>query len=108
MSNAPDRLDGFHYNRCCRKKTDKGRSDANLASYSKDRRAFENWSDGNWITANMLMGYIKSNPALRQEPCANFPVMPTNTHYLAMRNSYWTYFIRLLSQTRISITMFSL
>lgn len=71
MSNAPDRLDGFHYNRCCRKKTDKGRSDANLASYSKDRRAFENWSDGNWITANMLMGYIKSNPALRQEPCAN-------------------------------------
>ena len=72
MSNAPDRLDGFHYNRCCRKKTDKGRSDANLASYSKDRRAFENWSDGNWITANMLMGYIKSNPALRQEPCANF------------------------------------
>lgn len=72
MSNAPDRLDGFHYNRCCRKKTDKGRSDANLASYSKDRRAFENWSGGNWITANMLMGYIKSNPALRQEPCANF------------------------------------
>lgn len=72
MSNAPDRLDGFHYNRCCRKKTDKCRSDANLASYSKDRRAFENWSDGNWITANMLMGYIKSNPALRQEPCANF------------------------------------
>lgn len=72
MSNAPDRLDGFHYNSCCRKKTDKGRSDANLASYSKDRRAFENWSDGNWITANMLMGYIKSNPALRQEPCANF------------------------------------
>lgn len=72
MSNAPDRFDGFHYNRCCRKKTDKGRSDANLASYSKDRRAFENWSDGNWITANMLMGYIKSNPALRQEPCANY------------------------------------
>lgn len=72
MSNAPDRLDGFHYNRCCRKKTDKGRSDANLASYSKDRRAFENWSDGNWITANMLMGYIKSNPELRREPCANY------------------------------------
>ena len=72
MSNAPDRLDGFHtYNRCCRPTADKGRSKENLASYSTDRRAFENWSDGNWITANKLMGYIDSNAVIRQEPCAN-------------------------------------
>lgn len=72
MSNAPDRLDGFHtFNRCCREKADKGRSKENLASYSSDRRAFENWSDGNWITANKLMGYINSNPAMKKEYCAN-------------------------------------
>lgn len=72
MSNAPDRLDGFHtFNRCCRSKADKGRSRENLASYSTDRRAFENWSDGNWITANKLMGYINSNPDMKKEHCAN-------------------------------------
>jgi Alw26I/Eco31I/Esp3I family type II restriction endonuclease len=71
MSNAPDRLDGFHtFNRCCRSKADKGRSKENLASYSTDRRAFENWSDGNWITANKLMGFINSNPDMKQEHCA--------------------------------------
>lgn len=72
MSNAPDRLDGFHtFNRCCRSSADKGRSKENLASYSTDRRAFENWSDGNWITANKLMGFISSNPDMKQERCAN-------------------------------------
>ena len=72
MSNAPDRLDGFHtFNRCCRSSADKGRSKENLASYSTDRRAFENWSDGNWITANKLMGYISSNSDMRLECCAN-------------------------------------
>ncbi len=72
MSNPPDRLDGFHtYNRCCRHKADKGRSKENLASYSTDRRAFENWSDGNWITANKLMGYINSNADMKQQHCAN-------------------------------------
>lgn len=71
MSNAPDRFDGFHYNRCCRPSADKGRSKENLASYSTDRRAFENWSDGNWITANKLMGYINSNPTMKKEYCAN-------------------------------------
>ncbi len=72
MSNAPDRLDGFHtFNRCCRSKADKGRSKENLASYSTDRRAFENWSDGNWITANKLMGFINSNPDMKKERCAN-------------------------------------
>lgn len=72
MSNAPDRLDGFHtYDRCCRPTADKGRSKENLASYSTDRRAFENWSDGNWIHANKLMGYINSNSELKKQQCAN-------------------------------------
>lgn len=72
MSNAPDRLDGFHtFNRCCRSTADKGRSKENLASYSTDRRAFENWSDGNWITANKLMGFVNSNLAMKKELCAN-------------------------------------
>lgn len=72
MSNAPDRLDGFHsFNRCCRGHADKGRSKANLASYATDRRAFEFWSDGNWITANKLMGVINSNPDLMREYCLN-------------------------------------
>lgn len=57
MSNFPDRFDGFHtYNRCCRAKQDKGRSKDNLKSYTKDRRAFEYWSDGNIHAANCFMG----------------------------------------------------
>lgn len=72
MSNAPDRLDGFHtFNRCCRSRADKGRSKENLASYSTDRRAFENWIDGNWIMANKLMGFINSSPDMKKEHCAN-------------------------------------
>lgn len=57
MSNFPDRFDGFHtYNRCCRATQDKGRSKENLKSYTKDRRAYEYWSDGNIHAANMFMG----------------------------------------------------
>jgi len=57
MSNFPDRFDGFHsYNRCCRSTEDGGRSVDNLKSYSKDRRAYEAWSDGNHRAANQLMG----------------------------------------------------
>jgi len=57
MSNFPDRFDGFHtYNRCCRAEQDKGRSRENLKSYTKDRRAYEYWSDGNLHAANMFMG----------------------------------------------------
>lgn len=56
MSNFPDRLDGFHsYNRCCRGTQDKGRSKSNLNRYGQDRRAYENWSDGNWKAADRLM-----------------------------------------------------
>lgn len=57
MSNFPDRYDGFHtYNRCCRSVQDKGRSKMNLKSYTKDRRAYEYWSDGNIHAANQFMG----------------------------------------------------
>ena len=57
MSNFPDRYDGFHtYNRCCRSSQDKGRSKENLKSYTKDRRAYEYWSDGNIHAANLFMG----------------------------------------------------
>ncbi|MBO5628394.1 MAG: hypothetical protein J5965_04870 [Aeriscardovia sp.] len=56
MSNFPDRYDGFHtYNRCCREEKDTGRSKANLKTYNKDRRAYENWSDGNIHAANQFM-----------------------------------------------------
>lgn len=57
MSNFPDRFDGFHsYNRCCRSMQDKGRSSENMKSYTRDRRAYEYWSDGNIQAANKFMG----------------------------------------------------
>lgn len=57
MSNFPDRFDGFHsYNRCCREEQDLGRSQDNLKTYTKDRRAYEYWSDGNIHAANQFMG----------------------------------------------------
>ena len=56
MSNAPDRLDGFHsYNLCCRSKQDTGRHKSNLARYGEDRRAYENWAGGDWKAASWLM-----------------------------------------------------
>lgn len=57
MSNAPDRLDGFHsYNLCCRSTEDTGRRRENLETYQDDRRAFELWSEGDWAAAN----YVKN------------------------------------------------
>ncbi|MEK7544090.1 MAG: restriction endonuclease [Patescibacteria group bacterium] len=57
MSNPPDRLDGFHtYNACHRKEEDTGRHSGNLARYTQDRRAYENWADGDWNYTNRLMG----------------------------------------------------
>jgi Alw26I/Eco31I/Esp3I family type II restriction endonuclease len=68
MSNAPDRLDGFHtYNGCCRSTVDTGRHASNLARYSTDRRAYENWADGNWRAADRLMGEFKKSS--KQVPC---------------------------------------
>lgn len=58
MSNFPDRFDGFHsYNLCCRSVEDTGRHASNLKTYTTDRRAYENWSDGNHRAANQLMGH---------------------------------------------------
>jgi Alw26I/Eco31I/Esp3I family type II restriction endonuclease len=63
MCNPPDRFDGCHtYNACCRKIDDTGRSDENLASYTQDRRAYENWSDGDYNLANSLMGEFRKFP----------------------------------------------
>lgn len=57
MSNPPDRLEGFHtYNACCRSKEDTGRHSSNLARYSQDRRAYENWAEGDWNLSNRMMG----------------------------------------------------
>lgn len=57
MSDFPDRFDGFHtYNRCCRSIHDSGRWKENLKSYTKDRRAYEFWSDGNIHVADEFMG----------------------------------------------------
>jgi len=57
MSNPPDRLDGFHtYNACCRSKEDTGRHSSNLKRYTQDRRAYENWAEGDFNLSNRLMG----------------------------------------------------
>lgn len=63
MSNAPDRLDGFHsYNSVCgcRAHHDKGRSTENMKSYTRDRRAYEYFSDGKCLLANILMGKLNT------------------------------------------------
>jgi Alw26I/Eco31I/Esp3I family type II restriction endonuclease len=66
MSNAPDRLDGFHtYNICCRSKQDTGRSLDNLKTYGVDRRAFEHWSEGDWEAANLLMSLVGTGTCSR-------------------------------------------
>ena len=61
MANPPDRLDGFHsYNSICgcRQKNDKGRSVENMKSYTRDRRCYELYTDGNKLLANLIMGKI--------------------------------------------------
>jgi len=73
MANPPDRLDGFHsYNSfCCRKKNDKGRSDENMKSYTRDRRSYEMFSDGDNLLANIVMGKlntVKTNCYLCNKP----------------------------------------
>lgn len=59
MSNAPDRLDGFHtYNLCCRSNEDRGRARSNLVTYTVDRRAYEQWSEGDWAVADLVMAQV--------------------------------------------------
>ncbi len=70
MSNAPDRLDGFHtYNICCRAEQDTGRHRNNLARYTQDRRVYENWADGNWKISNRVMGEFNKYP--KKSKCLN-------------------------------------
>ena len=70
MSNAPDRLDGFHtYNICCRHRSDTGRHTPNMQTYSTDRRVFKHWASGDWIAADRMMGQIRSK--LRGEHCVH-------------------------------------
>tara|TARA_A100001015_G_C15037916_1_gene737563 strand:- start:2997 stop:4298 length:1302 start_codon:yes stop_codon:yes gene_type:complete len=67
MGNPPDRLDGFHcYNSICncRKTKDKGRSDENMKSYTRDRRAYVMMSDGNVLLANKIMGDLNTRSDL--------------------------------------------
>lgn len=78
MSNAPDRLDGFHsYNSCCRSTQDTGRHASNLARYSTDRRAYENWADGDWRGADRLMGLYKKEQ--KKVPCPRCGVLAKMT-----------------------------
>ena len=65
MCNPPDRFNGFHsYALCCRKIKDLGRHDNNMKTYTQDRRAYEEWSDGDYNLANRLMGeFHKQKPS---------------------------------------------
>ena len=81
MSNAPDRFDGFHsFNRCCRAVADRGRNDENMRSYTTDRRVFEHWSDGDWIVADRMMGWISA--CTRNESCADGGVGPPTADHI--------------------------
>lgn len=65
MSNSPDRFDGFHsYGLCCRTTKDTGRHPENMDTYAQDRRAYEEWSDGNYNLANRLMGEYRKQEAM--------------------------------------------
>jgi len=77
MSNAPDRFDGFHtYNACCRKEKDTGRYEENMKNYTRDRRAFEHWADGNFTLANQIMGeFLKYKKVIQCPGCKNFKQM---------------------------------
>lgn len=83
MSNAPDRLDGFHsFNLCCRSKTDPGRSKENLQSYTTDRRVFEYWVEGDWVAADRLMGLIRSDKNLKEVTCVNGHAGPCSADHI--------------------------
>ena len=99
MSNAPDRFDGFHsFTLCCRKKADTGRIDANMRTYTTDRRVFEYWSDGDWIAADRMMGLISAR--FRNEATADGKEGPPSADHigpLSLGFAHRPYF-RLLSK----------
>ena len=76
MSNSPDRFDGFHsYGLCCRTTKDTGRHQDNMDTYAQDRRAYEEWSDGDYNLANRLMGEFRKQPPMRCPMCNNIAKM---------------------------------
>lgn len=69
MGNPPDRFEGYHSDGlCCRERTDKGRHTDNMKTYTQDRRAFEEWSDGDYNLANRLMGEFHKDTNLYKCP----------------------------------------
>lgn len=76
MCNPPDRFNGFHsYALCCRTKFDTGRHTENMQTYGQDRRAYEDWSDGDYNLANRLMGEFRKQPPMRCPVCGNIEKM---------------------------------
>ena len=76
MCNPPDRFNGFHsYALCCRKVKDRGRHDDNMKTYTQDRRAYEDWSDGDYNLANRLMGEFHKCPDMPCPQCGNVEPM---------------------------------
>lgn len=76
MSNSPDRYDGYHsYCLCCRTKFDTGRHTENMQTYGQDRRAYEEWSDGDYNLANRLMGEFRKQEAMQCPICGHVKKM---------------------------------
>lgn len=76
MSNSPDRFDGYHSDGlCCRQFTDKGRHTDNMKTYMQDRRAYEEWADGNYNLANRLMGEFQKAKECRCPICGKIAKM---------------------------------
>ena len=70
MSNPPDRYNGYHsYALCCRSKYDTGRWKENMKTYIQDRRAYEEWADGDYNLANRLMGEFHKCPPMECPHC---------------------------------------
>ena len=76
MSNPPDRFNGFHsYALCCRTKFDNGRNPKNMSTYGQDRRAYEEWSDGDYNYANRLMGEFRKQMPMKCPQCGKIAKM---------------------------------
>ena len=76
MCNPPDRFNGFHsYALCCRTRFDTGRHTENMMTYGQDRRAYEDWSDGDYNLANRLMSEFRKQPPMPCPICENVEKM---------------------------------
>jgi len=76
MCNPPDRFNGFHsYALCCRTKFDTGRHIDNMQTYGQDRRAYEDWADGDYNLANRLMGEFRKQAPMACPVCGNMAKM---------------------------------